>query len=140
MAVSGRRGRLVIRRSLGPLPIALTAGVFSFSGVSAVHGAVTSTGNISPNPPVSGQSITIGQTALGILMVDADSDFTSHAVTIGSGVSALGVAKVSGAGSTWTSSSSLRVGFFGKGALNIAEGGRFNTEASFPSDLGYGAG
>ena len=100
---------------------------------STARAAFISSGDDFPAAPSSWTSSTdgyIGKTTNGALIVDGGSDLLSGYGFLGYENNTIGMATVSGAGSTWTSGN-LYVGFYGIGTLNITNGGSVNNTNCF---------
>lgn len=73
------------------------------------------------------QGLLVGFWSEGTLTIENGGTLTNGAwVQIGSGAGITGAATVTGAGSTWTSSGGVNVGYSGSGTLTIADGGLFS--------------
>jgi fibronectin-binding autotransporter adhesin len=107
------------------------------SAPNALAQSVTSTGEIvTSSPPPGTQSWTVsdqlnvGEFNDGTLTIDGGGTVTStstidgFSAIIGTKAGAHGTVTVQGAGSTWTNSSGLVVGYTGAGTLNINSGGK----------------
>ena len=118
------------------------AGTLRLTGASTHTGGTTvSNGTLA----VDGGSISHGLNGLsvspfagdtGTLVVQAGGSVGNLNAIIANSGGSIGTATVTGAGSTWTSNS-LTVGWFGNGALDIADGGQVTAAITA---LGWGAG
>jgi len=67
---------------------------------------------------------TVGLNGTGTLVVKSSSSLTTNGnARLGTNVGSVGTATVSGGGSGWTASNTLRVGINGNGALHVLDGG-----------------
>jgi T5SS/PEP-CTERM-associated repeat protein len=99
----------------------------------AVHGAITSTGNIYPSDPswwISSADAYVGNTADGSLTVSEGSTIASLHAILGVTSGTTGTATITGAGSSWAMGNKLYVGLLGNGNLNITSGGTVTTGSS----------
>ncbi|MDP6543049.1 MAG: hypothetical protein QGH60_03605 [Phycisphaerae bacterium] len=93
---------------------------------STARGGIVSSGDVNPSDPATWTDSTdvyIGQTGVGGVTVDDDSDVVSDSGYLGYESGGDGSVTVNGAGSTWTNSDSLQVGRLGSGLLEIINGG-----------------
>jgi T5SS/PEP-CTERM-associated repeat protein len=104
-----------IHRAVFVVLITLVAAIESF-------GAVTGTGDFSPNPPVENATVQVGNNGYGTFRVDGGTTFTSSFVGIGGGTNGFGRATVTDEGSIWTMSGAS-IGQSGVGQLEVRNGG-----------------
>ncbi len=83
-------------------------------------------------------SLTIGNTGTGTLLIGAGGVVSSGSGFIGRQLGGVGNVSVSGAGAQWTAGPGLNVGNFGTGTLNIANGGHVTSTTN--TYLGVAAG
>jgi T5SS/PEP-CTERM-associated repeat protein len=116
----------------------------SFVGpVSSARADIAPLGDVSPADPLTWNNATtgyIGNTSVGTLTVDGNSDLLSAVGYIGYEDAATGVVNVTGTGSTWTNGTDLSIGYYGDGALAIANRGTvrntFGYVARQPGSIG----
>jgi T5SS/PEP-CTERM-associated repeat protein len=96
---------------------------------SPAHAAISTTGNVTPDPrtTTSSDTLYIGRTADGTMTVDDGSDVISDRSYLGYDAAASGVATISGVGSTW-SNDWFYIGRWGRGELTIEGGATVNTD------------
>ena len=105
-------------------------------GSGGVRAAIAPLGDITPiyngadDPWDVGGDLTVGDTGAGELIIDGGSRVNSSVGRLGGGPSAVGMATVTGTGSTWINSDSLGIGGSpdgtdpnGDGVVNIRDGG-----------------
>ena len=86
-------------------------------------GAITTLTNPLADPLTLGiDSLSVGHTAAGELRIDNGSDVSNSNGFVGHEAGSTGVVTVDGAGSTWSNSGNLRVGFSGDGTLDVLNG------------------
>ncbi|MCC6682453.1 MAG: hypothetical protein IT445_16255 [Phycisphaeraceae bacterium] len=90
---------------------------------------ITTTGDVTPDPntTTSSDDLYIGNTADGSMFIDDGSEVDSSYAFIGNYFDAAGAATVDGAGSTWTASGPMYVGYEGNGELTIINRGAVNS-------------
>lgn len=108
---------------------------------SVIDGGTTVTVTVDyPSPWNAGNSLIIGQTGTGTLIIENGGQVSNTNSTIGSTATGNGTVTVDGVGSTWTNSEMLIVGQSGTGTLNITEGGAVMTGADSGGGTNIGAG
>ena len=112
----GRESELLLRFRTGPLSVALPF---------RAPASITTTGIVTPDPATTTASNTlyIGQSGTGTMLVNAGGDVLSDYGYISHNPGSNGTATIDGAGSTWTNRSYLSVGTSGNGTLNVNSGG-----------------
>ena len=83
-------------------------------------------------------NVNVGQFGTGMLVIQNGGTLTDHAGDIGFLPGSQGTAVVSGAGSSWTNSGLLVIGFAGLGTLTIQNGGVVNSDGGSVGLLGSG--
>lgn len=116
-------------RECRPKSLSVPLGLL-LSVISTVQGAVSITGDVSPNPIPEGfnQALIVGDQADGTLLVDDGSRITSFSGYIGgyNGNTPSGTVTINGAGSVWDLDGGLGMSLYGDGTLNITHGGQVN--------------
>ena len=123
--------RLMLAKPASPRA-ALLAFLLILSSFCPIHAAITTTGNVSPNPSTttSGDDLHVGSyvpSLDGAMVIDTGSDVESKAGYLGSG-SSTGTVRVDGTDSTWTNSSDLLII---RGDLTITSGGLVTNKKGF---------
>ena len=118
----------------------LLATISLASPLSSVHADITPIGDVEPDPSTWTSSTDgyIGNTASGTLTVDGGSGLLSGDGYIGNNSGSVGVATITGTGSTWTTTQyGFDVGFVGgSGTVSITQGGNLST-TNTNSSIGY---
>jgi T5SS/PEP-CTERM-associated repeat protein len=102
--------------------ILLLLSIFTLMPSHMTKAAVTSSGDVAPNPPEELTSLEIGATSYGTFRIDGGTEFESYFVNIGSGTYGYGTATVTDSGSIWRLEGAY-VGQSGYGKLTVKEGG-----------------
>jgi T5SS/PEP-CTERM-associated repeat protein len=112
--------------SLAPaLGLMLSPSIFpGHAHAQTIDGGATETvngggGGTQPSPWVIGGNLTVGEASIGTLSIEAGGTVNDTSAFLGDLTGSNGTATVTGAGSTWTHSTHLRVGNSGTGALTI---------------------
>ena len=113
------------------LSVRLAIFVLALSVVATQHtsAAITTTGNVTPDPTTSTGFLYIGRTDDGELTIDDGSDVVSSRGHLGFESGVTGTVTVDGIGSTWTGGSHIYVGREGHGILTVTGGGTVTSSA-----------
>ena len=116
----------------GTLLLLSTAVLIGLAFCQIAPAVISTTGNVDPADPATWTSdmstwAYVGKTADGSMTINGGSDVIGRGGRIGYDPGVTGTATVTGAGSTWNDSGSLRIGYRGTGILNIENGGVVNT-------------
>jgi len=122
--------RLTPRHTLGrvfTLMVMLGVGVTAGS-----YADVEITGEVWPNPPLTGNPLYIGDFGTGEMTISNGSSVASSTGHIGNGSTGQGTVTVTGAYSTWTNTNALYVGiYYGTGELTISNGGSVSNNVAY---------
>jgi len=102
---------------------------------------MTASGDVDPADPADWGDFTfpaIGTFGAGSVIIDDDSDAISYFGTLGFLPGSAGAVTIRDAGSTWTNSDGLCVGWYGDGTLNVADGGTLINDGE--AQVGYESG
>jgi fibronectin-binding autotransporter adhesin len=129
LSPSGRSWRLLTSTAL----VSCLGGLLA--SVSASAQSVATSGDVNPSPATSpvwnvGGVLDVGRFGPGMLAVEGGGAVISTYGQIGLYAGAIGTVSVTGAGSSWTSNSSIYVGHFGSGTLTIGNGGVVDIDTS----------
>ena len=83
-------------------------------------------------------NVNVGQVGTGMLTIQNGGTLTDQAASVAAFPGSQGTVVVSGAGSSWTNSGLLVVGFFGTGTVTIQNGGVVNSDGGFVGLVGTG--
>jgi fibronectin-binding autotransporter adhesin len=110
-------------KTLTSVRLYLAAPLFALS-CTAVYAAITSSGDVSPNPAtiLSEGWLTVGNTAYGQMTVDGGSALQTYAGTIAASAGSGADVTVTGAGSRWLTTEGIFFGY-GPGTLNSSSAG-----------------
>ncbi|MCA9238326.1 MAG: hypothetical protein KDA44_22795, partial [Planctomycetales bacterium] len=109
----------------------VSAIIFASAVRTTLLGAVIATENVTPLPWTSLSTVRIGGTGDGTLTVDAGSHVSDYYVYMGYSEGTTGTARITGVGSTWSTTFLLIVGNQGHGALLVEAEGELYSGASF---------
>lgn len=124
---NGEDGALIIRNGAA---VSNGAGLIGTGGLNASDGTVTVTG--AGSTWTNSSDLIVGRNLSdGTLTIENGGVVSSAAGTIGFSPDSTGVVTVTGEGSTWENSGSLRVGSAGASTLTITEGGAVSNTDSF---------
>ena len=96
--------------------------------VLPAHAAITTSGDVAPDPPVGGGAVAgtfrVGNSALGTMNISGGTELTSSSGSIlGDGIGGIGIVTMNGSGSDWiltTAGGDLTVGNNGTGSMSIS--------------------
>ncbi len=88
---------------------------------------VTPNSTVLSDPGGLARNLTVGQSATGMLTIQAGGTLADSFATVGNHTGAQGTVTVTGAGSSWSNAGSVVVGGLGTGTLTIQDGGTVNS-------------
>lgn len=129
--------RLVLLRGVCATVLALSSCLPSLH----IQAAVTTSGDVSPIPPIGGGamgSIEVGDAALGSVDIDGGTALSvTGTATVGVLANGIGIVTLDGLGSDWTISGNLTVGDFGTASVEVSNLARLeNMDAVLADEVG----
>ena len=121
--------------------LALSVAFYLAGPLPSAAAAVTTQGDVNLSGTLNGSMANlVGDSAVGSLTIDGDSDLFTQTCAIGNYSTGTGTVNITDHGSTWNYSESFYVGNSGKGTLNIINGGAVNGLSNGISAIGYQSG